>query len=960
MSRTHTPSYSNENHNKNNLKLSASLLNIRSLTSKANFINHHIVSSDVSFFALTECWLNSDSLTVPALATPDNYVFLHNPRTGRRGGGVGLICKSYLTPSVIQCDDFSSFELLVVNCKSINLIVVPVYRPPNTSINTFLDEFGNLLTCLHRHKCHLIILGDFNIPLNKSSVHSSRFLELIDLFSFTQHVKRPTNLHGNIIDLIISSLYFPSIETYDLSSVVSDHFLIEFDFYIPCKLPPVHARRSVTSRNLSNIDVGNFNNDLCASLSNNFDSSSPDNASSSLNQSITDTLNSHAPLKTKMITLRPNCGWYSRELRSMKRLCRARERRRNKARNSSSFTLLDNAHKLACRNYFNAINEARISHTLNLMKDNKNNLKTIFKIANKFIKPNQEANKTLLTPDEFSEHFLSKIDSIRSSVPSSCEIAEVVPLTPSPILSSFRPTCCEEITKIISSSKKTSSPIDILPSRLYLSSLPAIAPYLTKLINLSLSSGLVPCNYKHVAVKPILKKPNSDINDPSSFRPISLMSFESKVLEKIVASRLNEHLEIHNLHEPLQSGFRKFHSTETALLKVANDLRLDADRGKVSLLVLLDLSAAFDTLDPGILFERLRLFAGLSDSALAWFKSYILDRTFSVYIDESSSHPKGVKFGVPQGSVLGPTLFLIYMLPLGLLLRELGISFHVYADDTQVYISCSPDDIRAAADMLISAYNTLTNWLSNNFLKINPEKTEILLIGTPRNVERSKNILQSIKLNDVIIPFTPSAKNLGVHFDSNLSFSDHIRKIAKTSFSQLKNLKHIRKYFDQQGFEILMHAFISSRLDYCNALYTGIPDYSLRLLQLVQNYAARLILNKGRCDHASPLLRELHWLPVKSRIDYKILLLCFKARNSLTPDYLSHLLEPYIRPCGLRNPPEASLLIPSTRLTSMGDRAFSVFAPKLWNALPFDIKTSDSLVMFRKCLKTHLCRLAFG
>ena len=266
------------------------------------------------------------------------------------------------------------------------------------------------------------------------------------------------------------------------------------------------------------------------------------------------------------------------------------------------------------------------------------------------------------------------------------------------------------------------------------------------LFNTSLSSGVVPQTYKHAAVKLILKKPNNNINDPSSYRPISLLSFESKLLEKIVATRLNEHLSLHNIHEPLQSGFKKFHSTETALIQITNTLRLNADNGKVSILGLIDLSAAFDTLDPDTLFERLQSFVGLSDTALSWFKSYILERTMSVYGVNSHSEPKRIKFGVPQGSVLGPILFLIYILPLGILLHNLGISFHIYADDTQIYISCSPIDILNAAEKFIHAYNILSTWLSDNFLKINPNKTEILLVGTPKNVEKSKTLLQSIKL----------------------------------------------------------------------------------------------------------------------------------------------------------------------------------------------------------------------
>ena len=202
--------------------------------------------------------------------------------------------------------------------------------------------------------------------------------------------------------------------------------------------------------------------------------------------------------------------------------------------------------------------------------------------------------------------------------------------------------------------------------------------------------------------------------------------------------------------------------------------------------------------------------------------------------------------------------------------------------------------------------------------------------------------------------------NLGVLFDPTLSFTDHIQQISKSSFALLNNFRAIRPYFNQKGFEILINAFISSKLDYCNAIFTGITDSNIHTLQLIQNYAAKLVLNKRKFDHATPLLRELHWLPVKYRIDYKVLLICYKARNSLAPQYISDILVPYTRYRGLRDLAPNSLYVPSTERVSMGDRAFSVCAPKLWNSLDTSIQNSTSLSQYKKALKTSLFRKALN
>uniref|UniRef100_A0A8C6U6R4 Reverse transcriptase domain-containing protein n=1 Tax=Neogobius melanostomus TaxID=47308 RepID=A0A8C6U6R4_9GOBI len=348
------------------------------------------------------------------------------------------------------------------------------------------------------------------------------------------------------------------------------------------------------------------------------------------------------------------------------------------------------------------------------------------------------------------------------------------------------------------------------------------------MVNLSLSTGVFPNAFKHAIVEPLLKKAGLDSSDLNSFRPISKLPFLSKILEKVVCEQLTFFLDQSNIHESFQSGFRKQHSTETALLKVSSDVMMAADSGKRTVLILLDLTSAFDTVDHQVLLRRLRDEIGLSGSVLQWFSSYLSGRSFSVSANQIGSESADLLCGVPQGSVLGPVLFLLYMIPLGKIIQRFSdVSFHLFADDIQLYCSFEPSEIQKL-NSLLHCLVEIKQWLSENSLQLNTDKTETLIIAPDDSIPGIKQFL-----GDLGQFAKPSLRNLGVIFDKDMSLVQHCKQLTRNCFFQLRNISKLRNMVSRNDLELIIHAFVSSRLDYCNSLFSCLNKKELSRLQLV-------------------------------------------------------------------------------------------------------------------------------
>ena len=346
-----------------------------------------------------------------------------------------------------------------------------------------------------------------------------------------------------------------------------------------------------------------------------------------------------------------------------------------------------------------------------------------------------------------------------------------------------------------------------IPSKLLIEGLDCISHSLTDLCGSSLAPGISPQCFKSALVTPILKKKCLMHNDLNNYRPVSNLCFIAKILEKLVLSQVSSYHNSHNLYNTCPSAYRPGHSTETALLKVVNDLFLSLIKGNISILALLDFSSAFDTIDHPILVHRLHTDFGFTDPVLQWFSFYLTDRTHYVSLSNHCSAFTHVHSGVPQDSVLGPILFTMYIKPLSAIIDSHSIIHHSFADDLQLQMSAPPDRISELLHSMQSCICDVKAWETANMLKLNDNKKELMLVASKRS-KHLHNLPTSITIDNAQIPFKKSVKNLGFTLDCHLTMNAHVSNIARTCYFELRRLASICGFLTSTATAALVSAFV--------------------------------------------------------------------------------------------------------------------------------------------------------
>jgi hypothetical protein len=365
------------------------------------------------------------------------------------------------------------------------------------------------------------------------------------------------------------------------------------------------------------------------------------------------------------------------------------------------------------------------------------------------------------------------------------------------------------------------------------------------MINLSIHTSTVPKAWKKASVIPLLKKSTLDPEEMKHYRPVSNLPYMSKLLEKVVLTQLDDHMDKHSLREPCQSAYRACHSTETAVIKIINDILCDIDDRKCVLLILLDMSAAFDTVDHSIFLNRMQYDFGICGSANEWLKSYFTDHQQAVIINGATSHLTELKSGMPQGSVLGPKGYPPYSAYIFTIARKHGVNMHMYADDTQLYISFNVSQWDFAKKKMEECVREIRVWLSQNCLKLNDSKTEVLIMGQQYHLKQLGGPI-TITIGDSHISPVRSARNLGAVLDSELKLVEHVNSVCRSCYASLRYLGQVRPYLTEASAATLVHAFVTSKLDSLNGILTGVPGYLLKRLQLILNNAARIVTRRQK------------------------------------------------------------------------------------------------------------------
>nr|CAH7750229.1 unnamed protein product [Callosobruchus chinensis] len=790
----------------------------------------------------------------------ENYKLYRADRRVGRGGGVCMYIKESVATKQISPINTEIEQLWIeVKFKKQIYAIGTVYRPPSYSVVDFLNCLElNIIDMLPKYD-EIICLGDFNIDMlrteSSATIKLNKTLESLGLVQLVSSPTRNTPTSSTLIDLILATSNDGFVNSCSVipADRLSDHDLTSIELNITHSQSPAKYKKI---RSFKNFDLDCFYAELCSmNMDVIYNLPNINDKIEVLNSNILKVLNKHAPIRTIKIT-KPYSPWMTDNIKFLiflRNKAKSRWRRTKNISHYDYYKMLRNYTTTACRNEKKAYYDDLAKKQG--MKKVWSNLKYL-----NIGKQKSEIPETLKNPTELNKYYVSCIPRLEAKESVLKNIPNKFNANADPF--SFEPIAEEDVERHILNIKTNAKGVDGICVKLILMCCPLIVPFLTHIVNHCLINGVFPDCWKVAVVLPIPKK-----NKPLEYkdlRPINILPVVSKILEKVAENQLRHHIMEYTLLPTSQSGFRPLHSCETALLNVTDDIFRALDAKKATVLVLLDFSKAFDTLNHDILIAILQSM-GISNISLDFFRSYLSGRCQMVQIEGESSDVVNVSHGVPQGSVLGPLLFTLYTASFPDVVQHSNIN--MYADDTQLHISFdqNPDECRKAIQALNKDLAAVLSKAEDLCLTINASKTSVLLFA-PRQLRDHLKEHVNVIVDNQIITVSDSARNLGLSFDSVLRFKPHVNNCIKNAYLNIKMLYPHRHVFSAKVKTALCESYVLSRFNYADVVYGPCLDAEdARRIQVVQNSCLRLIFGIRRRQAITHKLKDCGWLSMSDR-----------------------------------------------------------------------------------------------
>lgn len=903
-----------------------------------------------SIIVLTETWLNHGREWVDIAG----YRSYHSVREGKRGGGVTILVDEGLVFEL--CDSLSVidplFETCAVEMRSRNsrFIVLGVYRPPGNSIHEFNEHFFPFLDRREIISSKSFILGDFNVDLNVSEDDNvSSFINEFRSLHFLPKITLPTRVTASTATCIdhvwVNTLQ--SCRPGIFSVNISDHYPI---FIVaPC---------AANDRGLSRIEFRCCNAD---NIRNFVDGTRSLVAGFSRYQALDVHLkcklfcdklfavyNEACPVKTKLISCRRlENPWLTDGLLR----CINRKHQLYKQYLAGEIdhslcqeykNILSMAIKTAKKKYYSNAFDSSLGSSRKTWQ----NIKTLMKSAS--VKPkditvelgNETSNDPKRVSNAFNDYFISIADRLAENIPPS-NVDPLRFLTPQCNSFVCLPTDSNEVCRVIRSFPNKGCPPNAIPSFCYKHVAEMIAPIICDLINCSFESGEFPDILKIARVIPIFKAGSK--SSLCNYRPISTLHFISKIFERVMYSRLDKYICRFNLLTDGQFGFRKDLSTSDAVLQFTDAVYNTFNSKKYLISVLLDFSKAFDTVNHSILLSKLQSM-GVRGSSLAWFRSYLSNRKQYVSLLNTSSELKNINAGVPQGSIIGPLLFLIYINDMSKCSCDL--KFVHFADDTTALIDGS--NLDHLLDKVNCELHKIDDWLRTNKLSLNVEKSSYLIFS---NCDKSSN--KRLAIRGSPLSLVNSAKFLGVMIDDRLSFKLHLNYVCDKISKSIGVMRKLSAFLPVHVLEKLYFSLIYPHLVYCVVVWGSSCRTGLARLHRLQNRTLRLLCRAP--DQSSEMCKHRKFLSISQIYQYFVAIKCYQYYILGNSNYfLVKYVDLHVNHSHATRSQACSLLVnpfvPNSKFTS----SFFYQSIKIWNNLPLETREVLQLSYFRKMVRNLL------